>query len=352
MTSRRQIRGTAPRGRSPVREGWREKHFEEWFLRDPHLPGGEKLLVVSRARSLARVVDLVCLDANGGLVLLEVKNETTTRAVIGQAIEYLSQYQGVTKIDLDEDFSHLDGAEGGLDQAFSVRFDGALCPEISERRRVFIVGPQFDPPTGVAVQYLSGALAGEVEFGLIRAVRKGRRFQIEFLPPPPWRKVSELEGRFAQTIRGRLIYVLPKPFAPLCWHVGRQVDGGLRLPVGPALNKRVLRPRSGFLLEVDPHPMVNVDGFGRGFGHRRLGNYAVELGIVTVPIAKNPTQQYRISAVFNPEGDFLRFQKTRLERTERFWTFDNDDQRERLHSARVRSVAAPRSVARRPVRRR
>ena len=82
---------------------WTESEFEEWFLANPVLPGDDRLAVVVRQRSLKRVVDLLCLDREGRIVLLEVKNEPTTRHTIGQAFEYLAATADQTLEDLADE---------------------------------------------------------------------------------------------------------------------------------------------------------------------------------------------------------------------------------------------------------
>ena len=67
---------------------WHESDFERWFLRTATLPGGELLVPIAQHTALRRVVDLLFLDSRAGLVLVEVKNEASTRTAIGQALEY------------------------------------------------------------------------------------------------------------------------------------------------------------------------------------------------------------------------------------------------------------------------
>ena len=78
---------------------WHETTFQSWLTADPdrlaRLGVGE-LFFVGNAGRLKRLVDMVFISAEGALVLVEVKNERTTREVIGQALEYAARLQDAT----------------------------------------------------------------------------------------------------------------------------------------------------------------------------------------------------------------------------------------------------------------
>src|SRR4051794_22820054 len=83
---------------------WQERDFEEWFRTNARLPGGEQVLLVRRQRAVGRMVDLLALDEQGGLVFLEIKNERCTRRAVAQAVEYLSQYAEATIDEVTDEY--------------------------------------------------------------------------------------------------------------------------------------------------------------------------------------------------------------------------------------------------------
>ncbi|NNM05153.1 MAG: hypothetical protein HKO65_08635, partial [Gemmatimonadetes bacterium] len=137
------------------RQKWVEREFETWLVEESALPDGESLILLARQRALRRVVDLLFLDHRGGLVLVEVKNETSSRTVIGQALEYLSQYEGA-QLEAVVDDLQLDRGQG---DALAKAIADAGITEITATRRIFIAAPSFDFATQASASLLSDRLA-------------------------------------------------------------------------------------------------------------------------------------------------------------------------------------------------
>ncbi len=147
------------------------------------------------------MVDPLALDAKGGLVIIEVKNERSKRTAIGQALEYLSQYQQASLEELNEQMREEFGTNPS--KAFRAKFKfNRNLRKLSRRRRVILVAPSFDAATGVCVQYLSKHFEKRVTFGLMTAQRRSRGFQIAFCPPPKLVPCTQLVGRFGETVSG------------------------------------------------------------------------------------------------------------------------------------------------------
>ena len=240
--------------KDPRPEPWRESEFEKWFLAHPVLPGGERLAVVSRESALRRVADLVALDAEAGLVIIEIKNETALRSAVGQALEYLSQYEEVTAEALSDD---LRVDESPLEQMFKSVF-GKELTHIQSARRVIIVAPQFDPHSGHGVSFLNRKFEGTgIRFQLLQAKRHGDGFEIAFVEPPSLRHSSQLVGKFGLTPGQRLVFVLEGGSPQILWVLGTKRDGALRLSKGPAVTRRALRPGTRLLLPDSAEDIVD-----------------------------------------------------------------------------------------------
>ncbi len=75
-----------------VAEGLTEKVVEEWLAANPQVvvPSDERLLVICQEKAFQNLTDILAVDAQGNLVVIEVKRGQTPRDVIAQALEYAS----------------------------------------------------------------------------------------------------------------------------------------------------------------------------------------------------------------------------------------------------------------------
>ena len=188
-------------------------------------PGGEKLLPVLKQRPIARVVDLLFLDESRRLVLVEIKNERSTRLAVGQVLEYLSKYHDY---DVDE---LCDDSGRDLRTEFRELFKQPL-ESLSEQRRVVVAASGFDAPSAVACVYLNHALR-DVAVSMIKAIRTDTGFSVSLHQAPnlvPPRKLAR--GSFAVSPTGRKVFLVLEDGAnPLVWWIGRvKHSGKLSLP--------------------------------------------------------------------------------------------------------------------------
>lgn len=277
-------------------EPWKEKDFEAWFRKNPRLPDGEKLLVVGIHQAIRRMVDLIALDKNGGLVIFEVKNESSNRKAIGQALEYLALYDGFTIEELADDFEEFTGRP--LYDAFSAAF-GCRITELTEHRRVFLVAPRHDAYSAVCTTYLGKNLTkGLIEFSLLEATAEGNGFRIVEIQPKPFRRLGALPQTFAINPRaGRLFYVIHPGPEPIVWSIGRwnARDGSITVRAKPS--RKLLRRYRSHLLPLDSPPSeVDLSITGSVWmSKRKEGLKAVVIGQIA---SKEETGQPRSLVAF------------------------------------------------------
>ncbi len=215
----------------------------------PVLPGGERLAVIGQESALRRVADIVALDAEAALVIMEIKNETALRSAVGQALEYLSQYEEASVESLNDDLRGVD--ERLLEQMFMEVFGKALTG-VGGARRVIIVAPRFDHHSCHGISFLNRMFKGSgITFHLLQARREGNSFSTQFVEPPSLRHSSQLVGKFGQTPGRRLVFVLEGGSPQILWVLGQKRDGVLRFAKQAAVTQRTLRPGSRLLLPDD-----------------------------------------------------------------------------------------------------
>ena len=84
--------------------GLLKENIERWIYRRKELCG-EHLLIRCTQRPIRRTADVIALDEHGRLVIIEIKNERSTRRAVGQILEYLWQYRNATVEDLQDDYA-------------------------------------------------------------------------------------------------------------------------------------------------------------------------------------------------------------------------------------------------------
>jgi hypothetical protein len=193
-------------------------------------------MVVSSQKSIRTMVDVLCLDQQGRLVLLEAKNEKTTRAAIGQALEYLSVLDGATVEDLS--------VEAGEDVAakFLGTFGVTVPSPLPRDARVLVAAPDFLPSSTVVTSWLNDHVSG-VTVAMLRVQQGDTGFRLEESVGDDFRRARSIRDTGpAISERGRAYCILETGPEPVLWHVGRpRGDGTIVLPRQKAPSRNALR---------------------------------------------------------------------------------------------------------------
>lgn len=132
-----------------------ESRLEEWLAADISILD-PALLVIGRQveTDFGGLIDLLCVDATGDLVIVELKRDKTPREITAQALDYASwvvnlTHERVTSIAE----THLGGDFG---TAFEAKFGTDVPETLNGDHRVLIVGSVIDPSSERIIRYLSG----------------------------------------------------------------------------------------------------------------------------------------------------------------------------------------------------
>jgi len=284
---------------------WTEREFEEWFKEHPRLLDEDDLRIVQAHRPIQREVDILALDKDGGLVIIEVKNETATREPVGQAIEYLSQYGEATLEDIEKDYREYRRREGKRLQQISKEFPGRHLSTLSGRRRVVIVAPGFGLEAAICMQYLNDLMASkQVSFHLVAAKKHSGGFSLEPYVPGVLHSRWMAKGEFGKTRSGRVFCVVEAGPDPILWNVGKPHTSSapLQLPSQKALNTRVLRQGNFYLVPCSPPDSVSLEPSGTLWRHAKNdGRIAKMIGILQSKNSKRVAVKYAVFARFRPD---------------------------------------------------
>jgi hypothetical protein len=124
--------------------------------------GTEQVLVISQSVSGQRMADILALDADGRLVIVEIKRDWSDRATVGQLLEYAANRMGNSYEDLEElhqsywDRHHGEGQYVSLLERFQELSDDSEATEnhIPKGHRICIVAPRSDEGLCRIVEWL------------------------------------------------------------------------------------------------------------------------------------------------------------------------------------------------------
>ena len=132
-----------------------EARLQEWLAHDISvLDPGLLVIGLEVATDFGGYIDLLCLDAVGDVVVVELKRGKTPREITAQALDYGSwvvdlSHERVTSI------AHAYLGEGGLESAFRDRFGTDIPATLNGDHRMLIVGSHVDASSERIIRYLS-----------------------------------------------------------------------------------------------------------------------------------------------------------------------------------------------------
>lgn len=146
-----------------------EARLEKWLERDISILSPD-LLVIGRqvATDYNGIIDLLCLDNGGNVVIVELKRDQTSREVTAQALDYASWVKNLSADEINNIavnyFNYL-GNEETLEQAFQTKFDKIFPEIINSKHKILIVASEIDPSTERIISYLSESYQVPINVG-------------------------------------------------------------------------------------------------------------------------------------------------------------------------------------------
>jgi hypothetical protein len=140
-----------------------ESRLEE-VLADDITIADPNLLLIGRQvpTSYGKFVDLLALDAEGNVVVIELKRNRTPREVVAQLLDYGSWVRSLGDDDIAAVFEAYlakyfpERAGTSLDRAFCERFQVNEMPEnLNESHKLVVVAGELDDTTERIISYLA-----------------------------------------------------------------------------------------------------------------------------------------------------------------------------------------------------
>src|ERR1043166_7455008 len=133
-----------------------EKALEDMIVHSPTILSNDWMLIGRQEHTgHGGIIDLLAIAPNGSLVLIELKRDRTSRAVLAQALDYASWLENLESDKIAQIYQRF--SQGGkLDGAFRTRFGEELDEEnLNKAHQIVIVAAQLDDSTERIINYLS-----------------------------------------------------------------------------------------------------------------------------------------------------------------------------------------------------
>jgi hypothetical protein len=150
----------------------KESMIEDWVAADPALLGLDALVIGRQVPTdHGKFIDLLAMDATGGLIIIELKKDRTPREIVAQVLDYASWVRTLTTPEIYERAEKHLGTR--LVTAFRERFGEGIPERLNASHSMLIVASELDPASRRIVEYLSeehGVAINTVFFNVFEAV--------------------------------------------------------------------------------------------------------------------------------------------------------------------------------------
>lgn len=133
----------------------KERMIEDWVVENPALLGLDAFIIGRQVPTEhGKFIDLLALDRGGGLVIIELKKDRTSREIVAQVLDYASWVRTLSTSEVfDIALSYLKSNK--LAAIVQEQFGERLPDRLNGSHSMLIVASELDPASRRIVEYLS-----------------------------------------------------------------------------------------------------------------------------------------------------------------------------------------------------
>ena len=138
-----------------------EALLEDQVMKDISILNSDWLLIGRQVRtSYDKLIDLLAMDANGSIIIVELKRNKTPRDVVAQTIDYASWIANLSDSDIVDIYLNFAKTyqlkHQTLDEAFAAKFRTSLSNiTINDSHQMVVVATSLDASTERIINYLN-----------------------------------------------------------------------------------------------------------------------------------------------------------------------------------------------------
>jgi hypothetical protein len=165
-----------------------ESRLEEWLARDISMVGTDLLIIGKQVQTdFGGIIDILCIDSAGDLVIVELKRDKTPREITAQVLDYASWVADLDNQRITDIANTYLGVRGPLESAFSKQFGVDLPDVLNESHKMLVVAASIDTGSERIIRYLSthhGVNINAVTFQFFRSSGESDFLARVFLSEP------------------------------------------------------------------------------------------------------------------------------------------------------------------------
>lgn len=133
-----------------------EERLEKWLENDISILSTDLLLIGRQITTTYNgVIDLLCLNSKGDVVILELKRDKTPREVTAQALDYASWVKDLSYDSITTIANQYFAGKNELETAFREKFGAEIPETINSQHQIIIVASAIDSSTERIINYLA-----------------------------------------------------------------------------------------------------------------------------------------------------------------------------------------------------
>jgi hypothetical protein len=151
-----------------------EARLENWLASDIRVLSPDLLVIGKQVQTASGgVIDLLCIDRNGDLVIVELKRSKTPRDITAQVLDYASWVSDLSSDQVLEIAAKYGFNDGSLEEAFNAHFGASLPEIVNEQQRMLIVGSRIDSQSERVIKYLSSKYGVQINAVTFQYFKQG-----------------------------------------------------------------------------------------------------------------------------------------------------------------------------------
>jgi hypothetical protein len=131
-----------------------EARIEDWLARDISVLDPALLVIGKQVETdFGGIIDLLCLDRVGDVVVVELKRDRTPREITAQVLDYGSWIKDLSNERITAIADEY--LRGEFEDTFKLRFGSDVPETLNENHKLLVVGSEIDASSERIIKYLS-----------------------------------------------------------------------------------------------------------------------------------------------------------------------------------------------------